>query len=116
MQGELKNKMIVNFYDVEDQPVYYTVTAEECAFFQQADIDTAVGFLPVGTIYEIVDFIDTTNSDLDWVKIKMYDGEYYAVLLPEKCTIEEVPVIKMAQKKDGFIKKVINKIKFICKR
>lgn len=107
--------MVVNFYDVEDQPVYYTVLAEECAFFNETDVTTVVGFLPVGTIYEIVDFIDTIE-DMDWVKIKMYDGEYYAVVLPEKCTIEEVPIVKEKQNKDNFIKKIVNKIKSIFKK
>ena len=98
--------MIVNFYDIEEQPVYYTVTAAECAFFQQADINTEVGFLPVGTIYEIVDFIDTVDDDMDWVKIKMFDGEYFAIITPDKCTIEEVPIIKEEKQKDGIVKKI----------
>lgn len=102
--------MIVNFYDIEEQPVYYTVFAEECAFFQQADIDTVVGFLPVGTIYEIVDFIDTVEDDNDWVKIQMVDGEYFAIITTDKCTIEEAPVVKVKSQKDGFIKNLFRKI------
>ena len=98
--------MIVNFYDVEDQPVYYTVLAEECAFFNEVDETTMVGFLPVGTIYEITDFIVDVDTDIDWAKIKMVDGEYFAIMTPEKCTIEELPTIQEIKQKDGIIKKI----------
>ena len=86
--------MIINFYNVEDQPVYYTVLAEDCDFFQQADINTAIGTLPVGTIYEIIDFLDVTTDEMYWAKIKMTDGECFVVITPDKCTIEEIPTIK----------------------
>lgn len=107
--------MIVNFYDLEEQPVYYTVTAEKCAFFQHKDINTEVGFLPVSTIYEIVDFI-YDDDDMDWVKIQMVDGEYFAILTPEKCTIEEMPVIKEEKQTSGIIKQIKSMFKKIFKK
>lgn len=105
--------MNINFYDIENHPLYYSVTAEECACFTQADVNTEVGFLPVHTIYEIVDFIDDENDNLNWVKIKKYDDEYYALVLPDKCVIKELPVVKEEHKQGNFIKNIISKIKSI---
>ena len=105
--------MNINFYDVENQQMYYTVINKECAFFNELDMMTMVGYLPVSTIYEIVEFFDIADDGAHWVKIKMHDGEYYALITPEKCVVAELMETKH---KDSFVNKIIKKIKSIFKK
>ena len=102
--------MIINFYDVEEQPIYCTVIATECAFFKQVDINTQVGILPIGATYEIIDFMDITEDELSWAKIKVQDSEYYVILTADKYIIDEAPVVETEAQKDGIIKSILNKI------
>lgn len=103
--------MIMNFYDVESTPMFYTVIGEKCAFYNETDVSTMVGYLPVHTIYEVVEFFGIEINGMHWAKIKMHDGEYYAVISQDKCVIEVAPT----SQKDNFITRFINKIKSIFK-
>ena len=65
----------------------YRVIAKNCEFFNEADVNTPVGYLPYETVYEITRKSVVKIGGYDWVKIKMVDGEYYAVILSNRCDV-----------------------------
>ena len=71
--------------DVSD--LQYKVISKNCEFFTEANVNTPVGYLSNGTVYEITQKSTEKIGGFDWVKIKMVDGEYYAVILDGRCVI-----------------------------
>ena len=75
----------------------YEVISKNCEYFSEADVYTPVGYLPYGSTYEITQKSIVKIGGFDWVKIKMSDGEYYAVVLSDKCNIVDVVENKQQQ-------------------
>lgn len=75
----------------------YEVIAKNCEFFSEADVNYPVGYLPYDTVYEITRKSVVKINGFDWVKIKMVDGEYYAVILSNRCNIIDVIENKQQQ-------------------
>ena len=71
---------------------YLDVISGRCEYFNSTDVNDIVGKLPRGTIYECTEISDRPIGGFIWVKFKMVDGEYYAVILEDRSRLIEAPV------------------------
>ncbi|MBR6608630.1 MAG: hypothetical protein IKK99_00260 [Oscillospiraceae bacterium] len=71
---------------------YLDVISGRCEYFNSTDVNDIVGKLPQGTIYECTEISDRPIGGFIWVKFKMVDGEYYAVILEDRSRLIEAPV------------------------
>lgn len=71
---------------------YLDVISGRCEYFNSTDVNDIVGKLQRGTIYECTEISDRPIGGFIWVKFKMVDGEYYAVILEDRSRLIEAPV------------------------
>ena len=71
---------------------YLDVISGRCEYFNSTDVNDIVGKLPQGTIYECIEVSDRPIGGFIWVKFKMVDGEYYAVILEDRSRLIEAPI------------------------
>lgn len=71
---------------------YLDVISGRCEYFNSTDVYDIVGKLPQGTIYECTEISDRPIGGFIWVKFKMVDGEYYAVILEDRSRLIEAPI------------------------
>ena len=70
---------------------YLEVVSNRCEYFNSTDVNDIVGKLPNGTIYECTEISNRPINGFVWVKFKMVDGEYYAVILEDRSKLVDKP-------------------------
>lgn len=83
----IKNAGLNGFAKWKDSDKYYLVIAENCEYFNSPDVTDLVGKLPQDAVYEVLQISEKEINGFLWAKIKRGDGEYFAVILADRCRL-----------------------------
>lgn len=83
----IKNAGLNGFAKWKDSDKHYLVTAENCEYFNSPDVTDLVGKLPQDAVYEVLQVSEKEINGFLWAKIKRTDGEYFAVILADRCRL-----------------------------